>query len=162
MLRLAQEAKWDKASYDNLFEEAVAKFPTYFPIYFSKTFSFFDESEADIPGLLAFAEQAAADTKKTEGSSLYARIIWWVHQSQSGINPRDFGVEWTRLDAAFKDLVAHYPDPYNVNAHANFACLYDKPDRAREILATISDEQIPEAWTRRGYESCYPAGLMRF
>jgi hypothetical protein len=71
---------------------------------------------------------------------MYARIYW----SLSGFTGRanllsDSRVSWPRLNESFKALVARYPEPWNLNTHASFACFAGDMKTLNELLQKISE-----------------------
>lgn len=77
---------------------------------------------------------------------MYARIYWNV----SGYFDDSFLMRvegnWPKFRAGLEDLVARYPDRWNLNGFARFACAAGDKDTTRRLLAQINDAAFPAAW----------------
>lgn len=103
----------------------------------------------------ALAKQAAAASSAKEGRALYARIYWYLDQyyysgnrsAQSNVTLfTKTGVDWTEMRAGFDDLVARYPDAWNLNAYAYFACRARDFRTMSQVLGKIGDRMIYSVW----------------
>jgi hypothetical protein len=56
------------------------------------------------------------------------------------------------MRASFNALVAAYPDAYNLNAFAYFACLAHDDKTAQDALHRAGGQVILETWGKRGAE----------
>jgi hypothetical protein len=76
---------------------------------------------------------------------MYARIWWYAAQVEYG--DRLFTatpVKWEDFDAGIRAVMERYPDEWNRNSFANFACNAGKKSRARELM--VGHQPMPEAW----------------
>ena len=96
-----------------------------------------------------FANDAVEETKATEGNALYARIYWYVSQTQYGFNIfRESDVAWPQMREGIIDVVADYPDQWNVQNFAVFACLAEDLGLTRNLLAKMEEPPIMRAWKK--------------
>jgi hypothetical protein len=72
----------------------------------------------------SLARDAAAATAQKEKKSLYARVYWYLDQVE--YRGKIFSLsaaKWADMKDGFDDLTGLYPDLWNLNAYAYFACL---------------------------------------
>jgi len=144
-----------RSEVDALFNEAMAREPDYYPVYFAMLDYLLPKWNGDPHQIEIFANQAVARTRSVEGNSMYARIYWGASegQFQNHLFMSSFA-RWKQVDAGFKDILARYPDQWNLNHYAKFACLAGDMKRTRELIAKI-DQPIDEAWEPEGlFERC--------
>jgi hypothetical protein len=84
-------------------------------------------------------EQAARATLSEapfdDRDALYARMLWWAAEAHYG--DRLFAllpVDWPTFARSFDALLEQYPDDWNRNNYARFACLAGHRDRAIELM----------------------------
>lgn len=58
-------------------------------------------------------------------------------------------VEWQKMKAGFEDIIARYPDLWNLNNYAKFACLAKDKTKTQELITKIGNNLIIEAWEKR-------------
>ncbi|MFS8064160.1 MAG: hypothetical protein ACMG5Z_06180 [Luteimonas sp.] len=152
----------ERKEVDALFNEAVAREPGYYPAYFAMVRYLLPKWNGDLHEIEAFANRAVALTRASEGGSMYARIYWFASQVEfdNGLFLSSFA-RWDRVDAGFQDVLARYPDQWNLNHYAKFACLAADPKRTRELMQRI-DVPIRAAWEPDGlFERCQrSAGIL--
>lgn len=104
------------------------------------------------------AKSAVAATAEKEGRSLYARIYWYLDQVEyKGSLFAKSEANWGEMRSGFEDLVRQYPDPWNLNAFAYFACMAQDYKTMNVILARIGDQLVFQTWVKAGgvtYEEC--------
>ena len=145
MVELGRLQRWAPATMDAFMAEAEQRAPGYYTLWFNAVdFALLhpDKAPAQIDAL---ARRATAATRGKEGASLYARVWWYAAQVAYG--PHLFTrtpVSWKDFDAGIRDVMARYPDDWNRNNLANFACNAKHPERARELMRGF--EPLPEGW----------------
>ena len=78
---------------------------------------------------------------------MYARIYWFASQTQfQNAIFTDSLVTWSRMKDGFEDIIKRYPDAWNLNNYAKFACLAQDKPKTREILERADFTIVPEAW----------------
>jgi hypothetical protein len=93
---------------------------------------------------------------KRTGQMLYARIYWYASQSQ--FKNAIFLVSvarWNDMREGFKWIIADYPDQWNINNYAKFACLVGDEGTTREVFGLMKGDPIESAWSSTDqYRSC--------
>jgi hypothetical protein len=114
----------ERETVDAIYDEATRRFPDYYPVYFSMTNYLLPKWHGDIDAVEAFARDAVQRSRKTEGQGMYARIYWVVAQAQFRDTLfKESGVHWTHMRSGFDDVIKRYPDQWNIQNYAHFACL---------------------------------------
>jgi hypothetical protein len=146
MLSRAQAQSWPNDRYWLLANDALTAFPQNEDIYRAIAMRLVPQWGGSWQALAAFADGAVARTRETQGQIMYARIYWNV----SGYFDDSFltRVEgnWPKFRAGLEDLLARYPDRWNLNGFARFACAAGDKDTTRRLLAQINDAAFPAAW----------------
>lgn len=129
--------------------------PYYHELYFTAAVYLEPRWGGSFAEIDALAKSAAAATSAKEGRALYSRIYWYLDQFyySDGRSPLSnstlftkTGVNWTEMRAGFDDLVARYPDPWNLNAYAYFACRAQDFGTMNRILKKIGGRLLYSAW----------------
>ena len=155
MLARAREHSWPPQRYSALASAAVQAFPQNQDIYRAIGLKLVPQWGGSWQALAAFADEAVARTQETEGQILYARIYSNVSgYFDPGFLTRPEG-NWPKVRAGFEELVARYPESWNLNTFARFACNAGDKTTTQRILARIDDAVVPSAWTNRAmYSRC--------
>ncbi len=149
---------WDREKMEEVFKKGVAADPTYYPLYFSKANYLLPRWHGEPGDWVKFAEEAADMTKKTEGSSLYARIIQFIilkHRGtaefklDTGIFERS-DIFWPKLKQGYEDKARLYPGSLeDAHAFCFFACLAQDRETAKRLFARIGNRPNEEIWGKR-------------
>jgi hypothetical protein len=147
MLVVARAEAWDRKQFDSLLNEALDREPSFYQTYFSALEYLLPKWHGDVLQIERFARDAVKRTAKQEGKGMYARIYWFASQSQfhNDLFTSSLAV-WPRMREGFEDVVSKYPDAWNVNNYAKFACLAKDRLKTRELLSRINSNIVPEAW----------------
>ncbi len=148
MLGIAKAQNWDRPEFDRLLTEALDREPQFYQTYFSALEYLLPKWHGNVAEIEKFAQSAVGRTAKTDGRGLYARIYWYA--SQSHFDNRLFEdslIDWPRMRDGFEDVIKRYPDAWNLNNYAKFACLAQDKPKARELLKRIGSNIVPEAWS---------------
>lgn len=139
-------------------ERAMKLHAHYHEIYFQASFYMRPLWGGSNAAIDRMARNAAAAAAVKEGRALYARIYWYLDQAvYRGSLFTDTDVSWPDMKNGFDDLVARYPDPWNLNAYAYFACLAGDTVTANVLLGRIGDALVFSAWGHMGgaaYNAC--------
>lgn len=149
MLWIANGENWARAPFDSMLNEALDREPLYYQTYFAALEYLLPKWHGGLSDIDAFAQSAVRRTAKSDGRGVYARIYWhaYLRQYRNSLFKQTL-VVWPTMRAGFEDVIAQYPDTWNVNNYAKFACLASDKPKARELLARIeSSGFIAEAWT---------------
>jgi hypothetical protein len=144
-------AKVDHTTPDDfvvLVDEATWKYPDYYPIYFGTIAYLGPKWHGDITAIDEFANRAVRKTRQIEGESMYARIYWFASQMQFGERLfQDTSVAWPKMKRGIADVLKRYPDQWNINNFAHFACLVGDRDETAKLTARVT-EPIRDAWAK--------------
>jgi len=155
MEQIAAIQRWPEAKFSALLSEALQKEPLYYENYFAAVDYYGPKWGGSAEALESFARRAVEQTKSTEGYGMYARIYWYAWQSQYGDSLfRRSDVDWPTLKKSFRDMLARYPDAWNINNFARFACLAEDKDTTAELIVKINGKPLPEAWHGDEYDEC--------
>ena len=153
MLEVATLQSWDDAAFDALLHEGLDKEPLYYDLYFHATNRNLPKWGGSAEKVEVLARDALTRTRATEGSALYARIYWSADGGHyRGRLFKDSAVDWEEMRAGVDDVLARYPDQWNINNFARFACLAQDADKTYELIARIAGEPDPAVW---GYGSLF-------
>lgn len=142
-----------------LFSEAMDAHPGYHAIYFAITEYLQPKWYGSYEAVEAFADQAANHTKSLEGSGLYARIYWYMADCAcSDLDASIFEatqVDWEKMKGGIDDVLARYPDQWNINNFAQLSCQAKDKGATKKLLSFLS-EFSPTAWKDKpqSYEEC--------
>ena len=154
MIGIARDQNWDRAKFNALLEEALDREPLFYQNYVEAFIYLMPRWHGDLEQIEDFAQYAVRKTRDLEGQGMYARIYW--HASQIEFKNDLFNnslADWPQMKAGFEDVISRYPDAWNLNNYARFACMArDKPKTA-ELLARIGPSVISEAWSPIGLQS---------
>lgn len=143
MLDVGLSQKWPRERFLALFEEAVKAHPGYMPLYFAGSNYLSPEWYGSTAELRGFIEQSAERTRATMGETLYARLNW-AHWNQEMFTSGQ--TDWNRMRAGFERIVADYPDPWNINNFAKFACFAQDWRALGLLLPAIGTRPVMAAW----------------
>jgi hypothetical protein len=147
MLEVALLESWDHDRFDSLFNEATAREPLFYQNYFVALEYLLPKWNGSLEEVEDFAQSATKKTSAKEGRGMYARIYWYASQSHFQNNLfEDSKAVWPRMKEGFDDVVAKYPDAWNLNHYAKFACLANDKATAKGLLERISSTIVAEAW----------------
>ena len=141
----------DKDSYKELIDEGTNKYPYYYEIYFAAADYYSPRWHGSMELLEEFAKSSIEKTKEREGLGMYSRIYWSVPSDSKGrkllIYP---SVDWELLTASMDDVLKRYPDQWNINNFAFFACQKGDVEKTRELINRIENQPIYSAWYSKG------------
>jgi hypothetical protein len=150
MLDVGIAQHWDSARFWALYREAVGKFPKYLPIYFSGASYISPKWYGSQDEFRVFVEEAVSSTRAKWGYTLYARLNW----SEASDNMfRSGQADWKQMRAGFDRIIKDYPDPWNVNKFAVFACMAEDAKTLARLIPRIGRTPIKAAWGSVEYYS---------
>lgn len=102
---------------------------------------------SDYRRIEAFANTVFLRTKDVEGASVYARLYELgspiLHHKQAF----DLGaVNWDRMKAGYERIRTDYPQPWNVNQFAYFACIAGDLDTLSKLVPEVEKAIVREVW----------------
>ena len=155
LLRFLNESQVSESDYDAAADRALDLHHGYYPLYFEIAFHYAPKWGGDPTAIEAFARNAVMRTKATDGLGLYARIYWSMEQSQFGEAMFQVSeVRWPDMKQGIMDVLKNYPDQWNINNFAKFACLVGDKEYAKTLVGQIT-VVVPRAWSGAvGFEDC--------
>lgn len=139
-----------------VFDEGQEKFPAYYPMYFAMMQYLLPKWHGSLDQVEHFAAEAVARTQQTEGRAMYARIYWAAAQGPFHDNLfAQSKASWPRMREGFEDVVARYPDQWNLQNYASFACDAGDDATLAKLFKRIREPVLDEAWrSRTRYDAC--------
>ncbi|HDS0947730.1 TPA: DUF4034 domain-containing protein [Stenotrophomonas maltophilia] len=146
MEHLAIERSWTPEQFIALHDEGIARYPDYYPLYFAAVRYFAPKWGGDPQSLELYARRVMAMAPPRDQYMLYARLYWVAAQNdyQRGLFSKS-AVDWPTMRRGFEDMMARYPDDWNLQAFAYFACLANDREQARVLMAKI-EQPILAVW----------------
>ena len=148
---------WPEDEFAPLLDEALKYDPGYYQIYFEAINYYAPKWGGDAASIERFARWATQYNKATDGYGMYARIYWSASQFQ--YKDRlfiDSRVDWATMKQGIDDVLKVYPDQWNINNFAKFACLAGDKAKTAELIKRIERLHPPEVWgdDLKLHESC--------
>ena len=137
-------------------KEGMSRYPGYYPMYFAMLNYLLPKWHGDAGSIEKFASAAVEHTAAIEGEGMYARIYWFASQSEYGddLFYRSFA-HWDRMKAGFDDVVQRYPDQWNLQNYAKFACDAQDTQTLAALLERVRKPIIHRAWgNQERFEEC--------
>ena len=137
-----------------LLREAIEKHPYYHETFF-RAAHYMQSHWFGRPGEIdAMAREVTAATRQKEGRSYYARLYWFLNGEMYNDDLfRNSQANWEDMRDGFRDMIRQYPDSWNVNAFAYFACRAGDFATMRELLGKQKITIEPDAWGRGKFEA---------
>ncbi len=135
-------------AYESLLR-TIGDAPIYHEMYFSAAW-FMQEMWGGGPDGIDLVARAAASVDKTaEAQAMYARVYWEMNNRlYHGTLFEKSLVDWDVMKRSFDALVQAYPDPWNLNAYAYFACLAKDYRAAAGLFKRIGEREVSDVWDR--------------
>lgn len=150
MLQLAQYQSVDLQAYARFVDEATTKWPNFYELYFVAAGRMQPRWGGSTEAFEWLANMAAEKTRATDGMALYARVYWGIAQSEGMHNLFDATrVDWKKMKAGFDDIVKRYPESWNYNHYAWFACLARDAAATKSAFDKVGGELNAELWQNR-------------
>lgn len=147
MLVIAKAQGWPQVEFNALLSEALDKEPDFYQTYFMALEYLLPKWHGSSEEIEAFARAAVKRTSASEGWGMYARIYWYASQTEyQNALFHDSSAAWSRMKRGFEDVIARYPDAWNLNNYAKFACVARDGSKTRELMKRIQSDIVEEAW----------------
>lgn len=157
MMIIARAQAWKAEQFQELFDEAVAAHPYYHEIWYGAADYLMPRWYGSYEEIAKLASDAVDYTSDREGTSMYARIYWYISPAEDG---RDLIASskpvWQGMSAGFDDMLERWPDQWNINNYARLACLARDQAKTRDLLDRMDGPPLAEAWARAwpSYDKC--------
>lgn len=91
-----------------------------------------------------------------DASAIYARIYWMASQSQFDLRVfSKSAVDWRQMVSGMEAVLSRYPDQWNINNFALFACAAGDGKTTAAMMNRMEGPPIMDAWrSRNTYEAC--------
>lgn len=148
MIEIAKIEGWERERVNSLLKEALDREPLFYQTYFGALEYLLPKWHGNAKDIEQFAQDAVKRTFKQEGRGMYARIYWYASQTQydNALFAQSLA-SWSRMKDGFDDVIARYPDAWNLNNYAKFACLAKDKPKTRELLKRSDFQIVAEAWS---------------
>lgn len=149
---LPYSKQYSAAELDRVLAEGMQLYPNYHEMYFAAGFFSLSNWSGNPNAVEKMAKRAKLAPGNKEKRSMYARIYWYLNQvAYQGKIFELSHVDWAEMSLSFSDLVALYPDPWNLNAYAYFACQAQDYATMKRVLKQIDKQLIFIVWGEKGY-----------
>jgi len=142
----------DNEIFMQFIEEGLDKHPNYYQLYFSAVNYLAPKWHGDKEKIESFANQAVTRTMSNQGFGMYARIYWYASQTQ--YDDRLFSesnIVWPKMKKGIYDVIKKYPDQWNIQNFAFFACIANDMETTRSLFDQMHSLMIIRAWKRQDY-----------
>ena len=152
MFRVATAQKWDLERFTQLENEAFSKFPYYYQMYFV-AFDYHSPMWNGSPEAInSFAKKASRYTAVEDKTGMYARMYWYASQRYYGSKIfTESKVAWDKMSRGIDDVLAQYPDQWNINNFAYFSCLAGDAKKTAKLITLIEPGPIFTVWQDREF-----------
>jgi len=129
----------DEATANAVFLDAVRAFPTYLPVYFARLRGLTPKWGGSYEQLDVFIRSSVKALRASEGESAYARLYMRVAQERLDSESlfRDSRVSWPVMKNAFQDLLQRFPDHFNRQLYAGYACAARDRETTAKLLSAL-------------------------
>ena len=153
MVRVATALRMPKQEIMALVKESSVHRPYYYQTYFAAVDYFSPKWGGNAETLDEFVRAVVAETAGEEGMALYSRIYWAALQSwyAAEIWP---ALNWPNFRRGVHDVLKKYPDQWNLNSFARFACVAQDIKLAVDLFKEIKTPD-KEVWgTVADFNTC--------
>ena len=144
------------AEFFDTVDEGMQAHPDYYQLYFAAMDFHAPQLRGDAKAVEAFANMAVERTKAEEGLGLYARVYWYAMSAFFGEDMfRRSMVDWPKMSKGIDDVLARYPDQWNINNFALVSCLAGDAAKTRSLIGRIEGNPIAQVWKSHDtFRSC--------
>ncbi len=159
MLQLADYQGWSQQDYEQLLDQAIQRFPYYYPLYFRSMdyYRSISRSPLTLWGiklggdkrrqlLEQLQSKAYAATQEKDQYGIYARLYWYAWQSNYFGRQANWQVDWPKMSQGIDAVLAQYPNQWNIQHFAKFACDIGDMQKTSELWGRISGYPVLQAW----------------
>jgi|GEM_PF-4887309 len=144
---------WDQKQIDLLVDEAFSKKTNDNRIYFAVAEYLLPKWHGDAEQLDQFINYVVSRTEKQSGMELYARLYSAASTDQYGNQLfTQSKASWKKMKEGLDDWLKRYPETWNVNIYAHFACIAGDKEKAQELMKIIGDKPELTVWDSHGEE----------
>lgn len=123
-----------------LLHEGLDKFPDAYQLHFAGVDYFAPKWHGSAELIEAYARRAIQYSAQTDPDALYARIYWYAAQTQYGLNLfSNSDVVWSDMRRGIDKVLLEFPDQWNIQNFAVFACAADDAELTRTLFARVEE-----------------------
>lgn len=141
-----------------LLDEAMEKHPTYYQIYFRATEFLKPKWGGSLQKIEQFASDVAKKSARQEGMGMYARLYWYIYGNETQEVQqkffKEYNVVWDKMKQGMYDVLEQYPDPWNLNNFAFFACQVKDKETTKDLTDQLEEPDMKVWEVRSRYENC--------
>lgn len=154
LLAITQDTPHTKHKPDEVFEEAVRRWPDYYDFYEVRLSRLVPKWGGSWEQVESFVDRWSNEVSSSEGHSLYARL--YTSLKDQRITPDQTAMDWVKMRRSFEDLAKRYPSARFKNLYASYACFArDRPAFGAASAKLSARELDPEFWlSGHSYEAC--------
>lgn len=154
-LAIALDTTRVRADRDEVFREAVKRWPVYYDFYTARMSRLTPRWGGSWEEIEAFIDYWSQQQQALEGKSFYARLYIDLIGSQ-GLTLNEPMIDWARMIESLSDLVSRRPDPVLFNVRASLACYARDKAAFEDAMNDIPPGALqPEYWAAgSGIEAC--------
>lgn len=153
MVAVAKEEGWPDEAFDRLVTEAAEHEPYYYQTYFLAIDRNLPQWGGSAEKMNAVVARATDYTRELDGDSFKARGYWYASSYGRAVFDREKLVaNWSEVAQGFQDLLSRYPDQWNHNAYAKFACLAKDRTRFLDAYSLIEGVAMADVWDYPGQD----------
>jgi hypothetical protein len=143
----------DRSRITALVEEALPRFPDYYDIYVSASMAFLGKWGGSDAEFADFARHVLKAAPPGYGPMLYVRIYYNASccDYYDGAVFTKGGAKWPDLKQGLQDLLHRYPDNFNEDRAAYFACSAVDNEMLPGLMGKIGDAPDPAIWKDSGF-----------
>ena len=139
-------------------DKAIALHPDYHEVYFTAALygsAMWHAAPDEIDEIARRGSKAGG----ADAAAMYARVYWYanrdVYNDKLFDDPASLA-DWDTMKLSFEALVARYPDAWNLNAYAFFACRARDYPAMDAVLRRAGDKRVYQTWGggEAGYRDC--------
>lgn len=147
MASVARAQRWPESIFAKMIAEGLDREPLFYQTYFAAMDYYAAKWRDDPAALERFAQMAVERTKSVEGFAMYARIYWYAAQTQFGNRVFvDTQVNWATMKKGINDVLKRFPDVWNIQNFALFACMANDKAKTAELMTRVGERPIMEIW----------------
>ncbi len=149
MLTVGLGQGWDKAKFDQVFNEGVKLAPDYYELYFARVQSLLPRWYGAAGEWQAFAESEA----EKHGPEIYTRCAWSVNSAYWPDKLFTEGrVSWPKMKAGFEKILQDFPNSnWNLNNYCRYACLAGDRATAKQLFDRIGSNRHAQCWQQNEF-----------
>ncbi len=152
MVSIKKGLNEDSDKFKSFVKEGLDRYPYYYQLYFAALDYLAPKWHGNKNEIEKFANNAVERTKGIEGNGMYARIYWYASQTQYSEKLfSESNVVWAKMKDGIIDVIKKYPDSWNIQNFAFFACLAKDKPTTHMLMEKITSPTIMRAWKKQEY-----------